>query len=321
MVEKAGYIFPGQGAQYVGMGRDLYETWPQARDVFDEANDALGFDIKSMCFEGPDMELQKTENSQPAILTVSVAALKVVASMAGSAFPVASASCGLSLGEYSALIAAGSLRFYDGVRLVRKRGIFMEEAARQNPGKMLSIMGLSRGQVEDICSCCGAYVANINCPGQIVIAGTDEAISEAEFLARTMGGRKTVLLDVSGPFHTPLMEPAVEKLRTELDNVSLLPPKFPVLSNVTGDSISSPEQIKESLVGQVSNPVLWEDCIRRLTEMGIETFVEIGPGKVLKGLLKRIDPSLNVMNAGTVEDLAQEAAPAGSVHLTHSPGY
>jgi [acyl-carrier-protein] S-malonyltransferase len=192
----------------------------------------------------------------------------------------------------------------------------MEEAARLNPGKMLSILGLSKAQVEDICSCCGGYVASINCPGQIVVAGTNEAMLEAEYLAKTMGARKVVLLDVSGPFHTPFMESAARKLKMELEKINILPAKFTILVNVTGTPVTSPEQIRDALIRQVSNPVLWENCMNWLVGMGVTTFVEVGPGNVLKGLLKRIDPLLKVMNAGALEDFGWGTISTGRGEVT-----
>lgn len=295
------YIFPGQGAQYVGMGKDLYNNYDIAKETFQQANRALNFDITKLCFEGPAEELKKTEHCQPAILTVSIATLRAFRLKNKKFNP--KFALGLSLGEYSALVAAEAMAFGDAVILVRKRGQFMEEAARQYTGQMACIIGLERQEVEDVCEESGAEIANLNCPSQIVISGKTEIIKKATELAKTKGAKKSIILDVSGPFHSSLMSIAGQKLKEELDKIQIFQPEFPVVSNVTANSENMPDEIKENLIDQVSCTTRWEDSIRRIAQSGITTYLEIGPGKVLSGLLKRIDPSLIAHNIGTSTDI------------------
>jgi len=289
MVEVA-YIFPGQGAQYVGMGRSLYNEHGIARKTFEHANEILGFDLAKLCFEGPFEELTKTENCQVAVLVASVAALRVHLTQQSQFVP--EVSLGLSLGEYTALVAAESVNFSDAVDLVRLRGRYMEEAAAKNPGKMACVLGLDIAVVEEICSATHAEIANLNCPGQIVISGTLKAIEDATVLAKAKGSRRVIALDVSGAFHSSLMAEASHKLAKALKDIMILTPKIPVISNVTSYSQDDPYHIKQNLIDQVSSTTHWEESIRHVSERGVKTFVEIGPGTVLKGLLNRIDPSL-----------------------------
>jgi len=296
------FIFPGQGAQYVGMGRDLYEQYPPAKVVYEKANKILGFDVSKICFEGPEEELTRTDICQPAILITSIAALRSLESILASVISPA-AVLGLSLGEYTALVYAGSLTFEDGVYLVRKRGEFMEEASRKNPGTMASIIGLSLRETQGVCEETGAQIANLNCPGQIVISGAKEKVEAATALARQKGAKRTIPLDVSGAFHSNLMEPAANKLKMEIDKIDIVAPKLRVISNVTAKDETTPEEIKDNLVSQVKSPVLWEDSIRSLASSGIKRFIEVGPGKVLAGLLRRIDSTLECFNAETAADI------------------
>jgi [acyl-carrier-protein] S-malonyltransferase len=293
MVESA-FMFPGQGAQYVGMGKKLYDESEIARKTFEHANKILGFDLAKLCFEGPAEELTKTENCQVAILVASVAALRAHL-LQGSEF-TPQAVMGLSLGEYTALVAAESLSFSDAVKLVRLRGKYMDEAGRDNPGKMASVIGFDSVDIEKICEETGAEVANLNSPGQVVISGKVGAVDRAAELAKERGAKRVIMLDVSGAFHSSLMASASHKLREALKDILILPPQMPVISNVTANSQDSPEQIKENLIDQVSSTTHWEDSIRRVVTCGIKTFLEIGPGTVLKGLLKRIDPELTCIN-------------------------
>lgn len=302
MVETA-IIFPGQGAQYVGMGKDLYERFPSSKVIFEKANNILGFDIARLCFEGPKEELTRTEICQPAILTASIAALRALESaLPGPIAP--KAVLGLSLGEYTALVAAGSLSFEDAVLLVRKRGQYMEEASRQNPGTMASIIGFPLDDTRKVCEETGAEIANLNSPGQIVISGTKEKIEAAANLAKERGAKKVIPLDVSGAFHSSLMEPAARKLKTEIDKIEMRPPKIKVVTNVNAGFESSPEEIKSNLTAQVRSSVLWEDSIRFLAGQGIKRYIEVGPGKVLAGLLRRIDPALECLNVETSADVS-----------------
>lgn len=294
------YLFPGQGAQYVGMGKDLYESCPESRGVFDEAEERLlDADIKKLCFEGPIEELTRTANSQVAILVVSIASLRALNS--SSLHPVACS--GLSLGELSSLVAAKSIKFQDAVSLVRRRGELMEEASKKNPGTMASIIGLPLKDLREVCKESGAEVANLNCPGQIVISGTKESVEKGMSLAMKKGAKKSIPLNVSGPFHSSLMKDAAELFRIELNKADFSTPEFSVVSNVTADCETSPEEIKENLARQLYSPVRWEESIRKIASLGVDTFFEIGPGKVLKGLLRRIDSSLKVYNIEKMDDI------------------
>lgn len=283
------FVFPGQGSQYAGMGKDLAANFAVARQVFEEANDALGFDIARLCFEGPEEELKLTANTQPAILTVSVAALRAVESEFGIA-PACAA--GHSLGEYSALVCAGALAFQDAVRTVRQRGIFMQEAVPVGVGAMAAVMGLEGAALEEVCreASQGEIVspANFNSPGQVVIAGHAGAVERASALARTKGAKRALPLPVSAPFHCALMAPAGERLAEVLDTVTVHPMRVPVVSNVEAAPNQESARVKELLVSQVSAPVRWDESVLAMAQMGVSRFIEIGPGKVLGGLIKRI---------------------------------
>jgi len=300
MVECA-YVFPGQGAQYPGMGKDLYNNYDAAKEVFEQANRALGFNIAKICFEGPVEELTKTENCQPAILTVSIAAFKAFRIQNKKFEP--RVMLGLSLGEYSALVASGALAFGDAVRLVRSRGRFMEEAARQFPGRMLSVIGLPFEAVEEISKEAGCEIANLNCPGQVVLSGSVESIDKAAAISKQKGAARAMVLNVSGAFHSSLMSQAGQRLREEIAKVSFFEPEIPVVSNVNATPEAKPEDIKENLIDQVSCPTRWEESVRYVASKKINTFLEIGPGKVLKGLIKRIDPSFLMHNIENSEDI------------------
>jgi [acyl-carrier-protein] S-malonyltransferase len=316
MVTEVSYLFPGQGAQYVGMGRQIYQRYPLARKIFDKSNEVLDFNLTKLCFEGPSQELTKTENCQPAILTSSIACLEVLRSQVPEILDDSmnrEGSCadglkpgfaaGLSLGEYSALVASGSLAFEDALVLVRKRALFMKEASERNPGKMAAIIGLKPDKVQEICRTSFCEIANMNSPGQVVISGGDKAVDKALELAKEEGAKKAVILEVSGPFHCSLMNWASRRLRDELEKTTIFKPKIPVVSNVTADIQSEPEQIKENLSLQVSSTTHWEKSIRFMTARGIKIFLEIGPGKVLRGLLRGIDPGLKVYNMEGPDDI------------------
>ncbi len=282
------FVFPGQGSQAVGMGRGFYDASAAAKALYGEASEALGLDLARLCFEGPEAELQLTANTQPAILTASVAAAAVLAER-GLAPAIAA---GHSLGEYSALVVAGALSFADAVRVVRRRGELMQEAVPVGTGAMAALMGLDLAAVEQVCRDAAGgevvSVANINSPVQIVIAGHRAAVERAVALARERGGKKSVLLPVSAPFHSPLMRPAAERLAAELGKVRVSPPKIPVVRNVDAGLTTAAADVVPSLVRQVASPVKWAECVGRMVREGATTFVEVGPGRVLTGLLKRI---------------------------------
>lgn len=297
---KIAFVFSGQGAQYAGMGKELFDNIPASKEVFQKANDALGFDISNLCFEGPDSELNKTENTQPAVLTVSIAALRALQSNG----IMADVTAGFSLGEYSALVCSEVISFEDAVALVRKRGKYMTEAVPEGKGTMAAIIGLDKEKVLEVCKNASEVgiveAVNFNCPGQIVIAGEVEAIEKAAQLALEAGAMKAIRLQVSGPFHSSLLEPAAEKLRTELKSINLGEVKTPILTNVSAAYVSEGKDFYEILPKQAMSAVLWEDIIRKMLEDGVDTFVEIGPGRTLSGFVKKIDRKANILN---VEDL------------------
>lgn len=296
---KVAFIFPGQASQYSGMGKELAEKFGAARAVFEEADNALGISVSKMCFEGTDEELKLTANTQPAILTVSVAALRVLAEKGVTADYVA----GHSLGEYSALVAAGSLNFSDAVKLVRKRGTYMQEAVPASQGAMAAIMGLSPAVVLDVCKraaqgeVCSA--ANLNSPEQTVISGDAGAVKRAVEIASQTGAKRAVMLAVSAPFHSELMRPAQEKLETDLAAIKFTDLQMPLVTNVDADTIRQGEEARSALLRQVTMPVRWEESMRLLLDEGVNTFVEVGPGRVLIGLMRQIERSVTTLN---VED-------------------
>lgn len=302
---KVAFIFPGQGAQYVGMGREIAESSEAAGYIMDQATEALGFDIRKMIFESDDETLKITENTQPAILTASIACAQPLIEAGIKPDYVA----GLSLGEYAAHVISGSIGFKDAVKLVRKRGKYMQEAVPAGVGTMAAIMGLSREDVIAVCeeakSAGVIEPANFNCPGQIVVAGNVEAVNEAVRLATEKGAKRAMILNVSAPFHCSLLKVAGEKLSAELNETVIRQMTIPVVTNVTGKIIESSDDIKDYLVRQVSSSVLWEDCVATLIENGVDTFVEIGPGKVLSGFIKKIDKNMKAYNVEDSSSLVQ----------------
>lgn len=296
-------IFPGQGAQYVGMGRDAYEAFPEAREVFDRADRALGFSITRLCFEGPAEVLQRTEITQPAILTASYA---LYAALAARGFRP-DVSAGLSLGEYTAVVAAGALAFEDAVRLVHLRGKYMQEAVPEGEGAMAAILGLPDDVVEAVCAEAAAgetvRAANYNCPGQVVVSGTRAAVERAVALAKARGARRAVTLPVSAPFHCELMRPAAERLVPELEALSWREPSWPVVANVDARPHGTAAEIKDALLRQVDAPVRWSQSVREMAARGVRRFVEIGPGTALTGFVRRIAPDAEAVSFQGPEDL------------------
>ena len=292
-MSRTAFIFPGQGAQLVGMGADIYEKYSRVRDIYARANDLVDFDIADLCFNGPAEKLVSTRFSQPAILVTSLAFLDVVKTETRLGRNQISAAAGLSLGEYTGLVFVGALRFEDAVQLVYRRGQAMEKAASVNPGGMTSILGLTHRQADEIvekaASCGRIAAANYNSPGQVVVSGEPKALEEVERLAKELGARMTVRLKVSGAFHSELMAPAVEELKQVLEDVTLSAPQIPIVSNVTADYLAEPAQIKRMLLAQLDHPVKWCQSMERLIADGVKEFYEIGPGRVLTGLAKRID--------------------------------
>jgi [acyl-carrier-protein] S-malonyltransferase len=294
-----GFVFPGQGAQEVGMGREFLETDESVSARFAEANDALGFDIGSIILKGPRERLSQTEITQPALLTIGIALWDAWQARGG---PTPAFMAGHSLGEYTALAAAGSIEFVDAVRLVNERGRFMQEAVPIGEGAMAAILALDDDVVAECCQKVAGIVqpANINAPGQIVISGAIAAVEAAVKACTEAGARRAMLLDVSAPFHCVLMEPAAERLREVLKDIAIKAPSIPVVHNVDATIASDPEAIRQKLIQQVYNPVRWRDCVTVMRDRGVDWLVECGPGKVLSGIVRRIDKSLRVQNIGNV---------------------
>ncbi|MFH1441082.1 MAG: ACP S-malonyltransferase [Candidatus Omnitrophota bacterium] len=298
-----GYLFAGQGSQYIGMGKDLYESFPESKAIFDKADKVLGFSLSKLCFEGPQEELTKTKNCQPAILTTTIAVFEAFKKVHSPQSIVHSYCAGLSLGEYSALVAAGAVSFEDAVYLVSRRGQFMEEEALKKPGKMLSVIGLDLDVVQQLCRDTNTEIANINCPGQIVISGGVKEIEQAKDAAKERKARMAIILDVSGAFHSSFMNGVSLRLAEELNKIKINLPQLTVVSNVTAEPFTSIEQIKQNLVKQASSSVLWEDSMRFIIQKGVKAFYEFGPGKVLKGLMRRIDSNITVTTMEKKEDV------------------
>ncbi|WP_239617097.1 ACP S-malonyltransferase [Cohnella mopanensis] len=297
---KIAFVFPGQGAQAVGMGYDAYESHAASRAIFDQADEALGFPISKLAFEGPDEELRQTANTQPALLATSIALLETYKEQNIKPDFVA----GHSLGEYSALVAAGVLAFSDAIRLVRARGQFMEQAVPSGQGAMAAVLGAEREALQALCADITANgtlveLANVNCPGQIVVSGSSEGVAAVVERGKEAGAKRVIPLDVSGPFHSSLMQPAADKLSAELMKVEFHAAQVPVVANVHAKSVTSGEELRELLVKQVVSPVQWEDTIKFLISEGVDTFVEIGSGTVLAGLIKKIDKTVQVISVNS----------------------
>lgn len=301
IMSKTALLFAGQGAQVVGMGQDLATAFPTAKAWFDRANAALGYDLTSICFTGPEADLTKTENAQPGIFLVSWVALELLKERVPAL--KFEATAGLSLGEFTALTAAGAMRFEDGLRVVRQRGRFMQEACEVTKGGMAAVIGLDEAPTREVCAEAGVVLANLNCPGQLVISGEAEKIGKACELAKAKGAKRAIPLPVAGAYHSPLMASAQPKLAAELAKAKLSTPLVPVISNVSGQPHTTPDQIAARMVEQVTSSVRWEESMRYLLAQGYTRFIELGPGAALSGFMKRINKEVQMLNVADVASL------------------
>jgi [acyl-carrier-protein] S-malonyltransferase len=301
MMQKTALLFAGQGAQTAGMGKDWAEQFPTAKALFERGGELLGFDLARICFEGPEEELTRTENAQPAIFLTSWVALQLLRERVPDfSFQ---ATAGLSLGEVTALAAAGVLGFEDGLKSARQRGRFMQEACEQTRGTMAAVLGLEADVLREVCAAADVEMANLNCPGQIVISGETAKIAAACELAKAKGAKRAVQLPVAGAYHSRLMAGAQLKVKAMLDALALNAPSVPVISNVTARQHGGPEEIRQALTAQVISPVRWEDSIRYLLAQGFTRFIELGPGTALSGFVKRIDKTVTILNVANVPSL------------------
>jgi [acyl-carrier-protein] S-malonyltransferase len=298
---KVAWVFPGQGSQTVGMVRDLYDNIASAKETFDEADDALGFSLSKLCFEGPEDELRQTINAQPALVTASFACLRAAYEISGNSLPAPAYVAGHSLGEYTALAVATVFDFPTAVTLARERGRLMHEAGQITRGSMAAIIGLDAVKLADICRESDTVMANFNSPEQIVISGAAEKITKAIELATAAGAKRAVPLQVSGAFHSPLMQPAADGLAEYINALTLKTPSIPVIGNTTAEPMTSVELVKSELLNQLQNPIRWLQTVEYIAGKGVPTFIEIGPGKVLTGLIRRINSELRIMNVGDLE--------------------
>lgn len=302
------FVFPGQGSQAVGMGRELRERFPTARRVFNEADEVLGFPLSKIMLEGDEVELTSTKNSQPAILTVSIASLRALEETLGEKMPHPSVVTGHSLGLWTAAVVGEVISFSDGVKLVRERGQLMEKASKERPGTMAAIIGIKPADLEDVCRQSGAYIANVNSAEQIVISGDHMAIARAMDLAASRGARKAVLLGVGGAFHSPLMKSAQEGLEKAMSGIEFRNPQVPLIGNSDGEILTDPVAIKAELIKTLCGPVQWKDAVLKMIAGGVTSFVEIGTGNVLTGLIKRIDRSTQAFPVNSPDSIQNLAA-------------
>ena len=305
---KTAWVFPGQGSQAVGMGRDLYDNVKAARAIFEQADRALGLPLSRLCFEGPEEELRQTVNAQPALVTAAFACLAAAREIHGVKLTTPAFTAGHSLGEYTVLAAAGVFDFATAVRLARERGRIMHEAGQITPGGMAAIIGLEEAKLAEVCRETGTVMANINCPGQIVISGAIDNINRAMELAKAAGASRAIALQVSGAFHSPLMRSAVEGMSKIIKSTPFKDPTIPVIANMTAAPLAKAEAVKEELINQLTNPVQWQRSIEYMVGEGVDTFIEIGPGKVLTGLIRRINKDVttrNISDLATAKSLGQ----------------
>ena len=298
---KVAFVFPGQGSQTVGMGYSLYRSSPAARAVFDEADSVLGMGLSRLCFEGPEDELRQTVNAQPAIMTASIACLRAAATVNGAVTPAFVA--GHSLGEYTALVAANVIEFSGALRLVRERGRLMQEAGDVEPGGMAAVIGLDRSVLDDVCREAGTEISNLNCPGQAVISGTKESVARAMDLARARGAARVVALQVSGAFHSRLMQCTTPGMAQAISQVEFRRPEVPVIANSSAQPLTSADEVKKELMEQLCHCVLWQRSVEYMGDAGVSTFIEIGPGQVLSGLIKRINKKAQVISISDEESV------------------
>ena len=306
----AAHVFPGQASQKVGMGLGVYQEFRSARAVYDEADASLGFPISKLCFEGPAEELTKTVNVQPAIVATSIACLEAAREGLGTKLPTPAYMAGHSLGEYTALIPAGVLPFADTLRLVRERGRLMYEAGLKTPGSMMAVIAFDRTPLMEVCAEAGVEISNINAPGQLVISGAVDRLHRAEELAKQRGARRLIPLNVSGAFHSTLMDPVIDEFNRVLGSFDFKTPRIPIVSNVTGLPLTSGGQFREELLSQLRRCIQWQASVEYMTRQGVTTYYEIGPGAVLSGLIKRISPDAQTINISGVEDIAALIDPA-----------